>query len=79
MKTPLKYWKTEGQDDKNQPPTACLDYALDDDPANGAHGDGLIVVDEGFIRMTSTDLDRIRLNPAYGYAPERLSAFATRR
>jgi len=55
MKTPLKYWKTEGQDEKTQPPTACLNYALDDQPADGAKGDGLIVVDEGFIRMTSTD------------------------
>jgi hypothetical protein len=53
MKTPLKYWKTEGQDDPKQPPTACLDYALDDQPK--AKGDGQIVVDEGFIRMTSTD------------------------
>lgn len=58
MKTPLKYWKTDKSDEKDQPPTACLDYALDDDPANGAHGDGLIVVDEGFIRMTSTDLTK---------------------
>jgi hypothetical protein len=55
LKTALKYWKTEGQDDKTQPPTACLDYALDEQPAGGAKGDGLIVVDEGFIRMTSTD------------------------
>jgi hypothetical protein len=55
MKTPLKYWKTEGQDEKTQPPTACLDYALDDQPADDGKGDGLIVVDEGFIRMTSTD------------------------
>ena len=55
MKTPLKYWKTEGQDEKTQPPTACLDYALDEHPADDAKGDGLIVVDEGFIRMTSTD------------------------
>jgi hypothetical protein len=55
MKTPLKYWKTEGQDDKKQSPTACLDYALDDQPLHDAQGDGLIVVDEGFIRMTSTD------------------------
>jgi hypothetical protein len=53
MKTPLKYWKTEDQDDKSQPPTACLEYALDDHPADGAKGDGLVVVDEGFIRMTS--------------------------
>jgi hypothetical protein len=55
MKTPLKYWKTEGADEKTLPPTACLDYALDDQPPDGAKGDGLIVVDEGFIRMTSTD------------------------
>jgi hypothetical protein len=55
MKTPLKYWKTEGADEKTQPPTACLDYALDDHPADDGKGDGLIVVDEGFIRMTSTD------------------------
>src|ERR1700759_1996357 len=55
MKTPLKYWKTEGQDDPKQQPTACLDYALDEQPESGAEGDGQIVVDEGFIRMTSTD------------------------
>jgi hypothetical protein len=55
MKTPLEYWKTEGQDDAKQPPTACLDYALDEQPEQGAEGDGQIVVDEGFIRMTSTD------------------------
>ena len=55
MKTPLKYWKTDGPDEKTQPPTACLDYALDDQPADDGKGDGLIVVDEGFIRMTSTD------------------------
>ena len=40
---------------KKQSPTACLDYALDDQPIHDAQGDGLIVVDEGFIRMTSTD------------------------
>ncbi len=55
MKTALKYWKTEGQDDPKQPPTACLDYALDEQPKPGAEGDGQMVVDEGFIRMTSTD------------------------
>jgi hypothetical protein len=55
MKTPLTYWKTEGPDEKTQPPTACLDYALDDQPPHDGKGDGLIVVDEGFIRMTSTD------------------------
>jgi hypothetical protein len=76
MKTPLKYWKTEGQDEKTQPPTACVDYALDDQPADGAKGDGLFVVDEGFIRMTSTDsgLDptkpgvRVRTRKVVGFA-----------
>jgi hypothetical protein len=81
MKTPLKYWKTEGQDEKTQPPTACLDYALDDQPADGAKGDGLIVVDEGFIRMTSTDpsLDptkpgvRVRTRKVVGFANSALT------
>jgi hypothetical protein len=50
MVTPLKYWK--GQD-TNQP-SAWVDYALDDNPAAGEKGDGRMVVDEGFIRMTST-------------------------
>jgi hypothetical protein len=53
MKTPLKYWKSDDQD-AQQPPTACVDYALDDKPLSDAKGDELIVVDEGFIRMTST-------------------------
>jgi hypothetical protein len=55
MVTPLKYWK--GQGDTNPPspqPSAWVDYALDDDPAPGEVGDGRMVVDEGFIRMTST-------------------------
>ena len=81
MKTPLKYWKTEGQDEKTLPPTACLDYALDDQPADGAKGDGLIVVDEGFIRMTSTDpsLDlskpgvRVRTRKVVGFANSALT------
>jgi hypothetical protein len=81
MKTPLKYWKTEGQDEKTQPPTACLDYALDDQPADDAKGDGLIVVDEGFIRMTSTDpsLDptqpgvRVRTRKVVGFANSALT------
>jgi hypothetical protein len=81
MKTALKYWKTEGQDDKKQPPTACLDYALDDQPVSGAQGDGLIVVDEGFIRMTSTDLGqdptksgvRVRTRKVVGFANSALT------
>jgi hypothetical protein len=63
MKTPLKYWKLEGHEDTTQRPTACLDYALDDQPADGAKGDGQIVVDEGFIRMTSTDPGLDPANP----------------
>ena len=79
MKTPLKYWKTDGSDDTTSRPQHAWNTRSMTTRANGAHGDGLIVVDEGFIRMTSTDLTKIRLNSAYGYAPERLSAFATRR
>jgi hypothetical protein len=55
MVTPLKYWK--GQGNTNQPspqPSAWVDYALDDDPAPSENGDGRMVVDQGFIRMTST-------------------------
>lgn len=48
--TPLKYWKGPPLPE----PTAFIDYAIDDDPAPDEHGDGLVVVDEGFIRMTST-------------------------
>jgi hypothetical protein len=81
MKTPLKYWKTDDQDDKKQPPTACLDYALDDQPARGAQGDGLIVLDEGFIRMTSTDPGkdptksgvRVRTRKVVGFANSALT------
>jgi hypothetical protein len=52
MVTPLKYWK--GQDTNAPQPSAWVDYALDDNPAPGEIGDGRMVVDEGFIRMTST-------------------------
>jgi hypothetical protein len=55
MVTPLKYWK--GQGSTNPPssqPSAWIDYALDDAPASGEVGDGKMVVDQGFIRMTST-------------------------
>lgn len=54
MVTPLKYWKGPPDDDKSAQSTAWVDYALDDDPAPGEKGDGRMVVDEGFIRMTST-------------------------
>ncbi|OBI40572.1 hypothetical protein A5707_09145 [Mycobacterium kyorinense] len=50
MVTPLKYWKGE----QLPQPSAWVDYELDDDPAPGEKGDGWMVVDEGFIRMTST-------------------------
>ncbi|HET9875641.1 MAG TPA: hypothetical protein VFQ37_07720 [Mycobacterium sp.] len=50
MVTPLKYWKVGQPADLS----ACVDYALDDQPAQGEKGDGRMLVDEGFIRMTST-------------------------
>jgi hypothetical protein len=72
MKTPLKYWKSDERGDK-QPPTICVEYALDDKPVDGAKGDGLIVIDEGFIRMTSTGSDptdkgvRVRTRKVVGF------------
>src|ERR1700737_167911 len=54
MVTPLKYWKGQGTNQPSPQPSAWVDYALDDDPAPGEKGDGRMVVDEGFIRMTST-------------------------
>jgi hypothetical protein len=54
MVTPLKYWKGQGTNQPSSQPSAWVDYALDDDPASGETGDGLMVVDQGFIRMTST-------------------------
>jgi hypothetical protein len=54
MVTPLKYWKGPAQGVVLAPPSAWVDYELDDDPAPGEVGDGRMVVDEGFIRMTST-------------------------
>jgi hypothetical protein len=54
MVTPLKYWKGQGTNQPSTEPSAWVDYALDDDPAAGEVGDGRMVVDQGFIRMTST-------------------------
>jgi hypothetical protein len=55
MVTPLKYWKGEGTTNPpSSQPSAWVDYALDDNPASGEVGDGQMVVDQGFIRMTST-------------------------
>jgi hypothetical protein len=53
MVTPLKYWK--GPPASESLITAFVDYALDDLPASGEKGDGRVVVDEGFISMTSSD------------------------
>jgi hypothetical protein len=52
MVTPLKYWKGPPANEKLAQSTAWVDYTIDDDP--GSKGDGRMVVDEGFIRMTST-------------------------
>jgi hypothetical protein len=54
MITPLKYWKGPATGDPSAQSTAFIDYALDDNPAQGEIGDGRMVVDDGFIRMTST-------------------------
>lgn len=54
MVTPLKYWKGQGTNQPSTEPSAWVDYALDDDPAPGEAGDGRMVVDQGFIKMTST-------------------------
>jgi hypothetical protein len=71
MVTPLKYWK--GPAAGGSLVTAYLDYALDDLPANDEKGDGRVVVDEGFIRMTSTVTDptaagvRVRTRKVVGF------------
>lgn len=54
MVTPLKYLKGPASADPAAQSTAFIDYALDDNPVAGEQGDGLMVVDDGFIRMTST-------------------------
>ena len=65
----------------HKPPTTVgatdglLDYALDDDPAAGEKGDGRMVVDDGFIRMTSTSRE-FGAKTAYAYVPRRLPASA---
>ncbi|OBJ33197.1 hypothetical protein A5631_06965 [Mycolicibacter heraklionensis] len=71
--TPLKYWKSAGVEGQPSEPTACVDFALDDDPATGEHGDGRMVIDEGFIRMTATEGDsaspgvRVRTRKVAGF------------
>jgi hypothetical protein len=54
MVTALKYWNGPGQGEQLAVPSAWVNYDLDDDPVQGKTGDGRVVVDEGFIRMTST-------------------------
>ena len=54
MVTPLKYWKGQATGQQSPQPSAWVDYELDDNPAPGEKGDGRMVVDEGFITMTST-------------------------
>ena len=68
LQTPLKYWKSQGQDEQSQQPTACINYALDDDPCPDAKGDGVFVVDEGFIRMTSTSTRQDSADPGVLHA-----------
>ena len=73
MVTPLKYWKGQGTNQPSAQPSAWVDYALDDDPAPGENGDGRMVVDEGFIRMTSTAVNsatdgvRVRTRKVAGF------------
>jgi hypothetical protein len=59
MKTPLKYWKGPRKAEQAQevPLQAWVNYELDDTPGAAALGDGLVLVDEGFIRMESTTGD----------------------
>lgn len=73
MITPLKYLKGPVANDPSARLTAFIDYTLDDDPVAGEKGDGRMVVDEGFIRMTSTSGDstkngvRIRTKKVAGF------------
>jgi hypothetical protein len=71
MVTPLKYWK--GPPAGEPQVTAYVDFALDELPAVDEKGDGRVVVDEGFIRMTSTVADpathgvRVRTRKVVGF------------
>jgi hypothetical protein len=59
MKTPLKYWKGPRKEDTGlgTPLVAWVNYELDDTPANPYPGDGLVLVDEGFIKMYALNLN----------------------
>jgi hypothetical protein len=76
MVTPLKYWK--GQGTTNPPssqPSAWVDYALDADPAYGEVGDGQMVVDQGFIRMTSTSTAKNSADPGVRVRTRKVAGF----
>ena len=59
MKTPLKYWKGPRKEETSlgTPPFAWVNYELDDTPVTPFPGDGLVLVDEGFIKMYSTNIN----------------------
>lgn len=60
MKTPLKYWLGPAEDATSpyQPLEAWVNYELDDTPGSvDQHGDGLLLVDEGFIKMYSMNVN----------------------
>lgn len=53
MKTPIKYWKGPADDGSGLgvPLVAWVNYELDDTAGAAQQGDGLVTVDEGFIKM----------------------------
>ena len=53
MRTPLKFWTgpVAAEASMLSVPMAWVNYELDDTPANPYPGDGLVLVDEGFIKM----------------------------
>jgi hypothetical protein len=73
MVTPLKYWKGPTAGEQVPEPAAWVDYELDDQPLSTEQGDGRMVVDEGFIRMTATVADpsqpgvRVRTRKVAGF------------
>ncbi len=73
MITPLKFLKGPVATDPSARSAAFINYTLDDDPEAGEKGDGRMVVDEGFIRMTSTSGDstkngvRVRTKKVAGF------------
>ena len=59
MKTPLKYWlgPSKKESEPVAPLVAWVNYELDDTPGSAALGNDLVLVDEGFIKMNSTNLN----------------------